>query len=66
MGEVLGALEVMVDQVLVGVMTLALVLAMVGQGHSMVVEEVTEAVVVTTLMQDRFMTKLFYRCSVQV
>lgn len=59
-------MEAMVVLALVGVLNQALVLVMVGQEDCMVVGEVMVAVVVTILMQDRFITKLCRRSCMQV
>jgi type III secretory pathway component EscS len=66
MGEVVGAMAVMVVQALVEVMNLALVLVLVGQEDPILVGEVMGAVVVTILTQDSFMTKLCSRNCMQV
>ncbi len=56
--EAVGAMEAMVVLAPVGFLNQALVLVMVGQEDCMLVGEVMVAVVVTILMQDRFITKL--------
>lgn len=67
MVEVVGAMEAMVVQVLVGVMNQALVLVMVEQEvECILVEETMVAIVVTILMQDSFITKLCSRICMQV
>jgi hypothetical protein len=58
MGEVVGAMEVMVVLPLAEVMNLALVLFLVGEEDSILVGEVMGAIVVTILTHNSFMTKL--------
>jgi hypothetical protein len=58
MGEVVGAMEVMVVLPLAEVMNLALVLVLVGEEDSILVGEVMGAIVVTILTHNSFMTKL--------